>query len=197
MLEQDRDNDLQNQLISIFIVESQDYIQSMTHKLLVLEKDPAGTSKESILVELLRETHSLKGAARAVNNPKIETLAHRLENVLVDLRDGNLTPSGGIFDLVFKTIDTIGAIIQNIKENKEEPVDIIALKNELDKLISNKITPVASHKTSWEEKSKRKPKRIPNRKKDTKLRKQHYLLLKRKFRITSLTQTLQQPNHLL
>ena len=129
-----RDDDLQKQLIRIFVVEATEYIEAINQKLLVLEKEPESENASSAINELLREAHSLKGAARAVNILEIETLSHHLENIFVSMRDHNLALSAEDFDLLFKAVDSIGLLVQKASGAAESTPDTGVLIDQLDKL---------------------------------------------------------------
>ncbi|BBB48790.1 hybrid sensor histidine kinase/response regulator [Pelolinea submarina] len=131
----DHDDDLQKQLINIFVVEANEYIQSINQKLLVLEKGQNNISEDFDFNELLREAHSLKGAARAVNILEIEDLSHHLESIFIHLYEKKLTLVAEDFDLLFKTLDLISTLIQKATDNDNRPIGIEALIQQLDQLM--------------------------------------------------------------
>ncbi len=75
-------------LRQLFRAEAQDGLEAVTSR--VLASGPAPPSAEA-LTEMMRVTHSLKGAAGTVGLPAMVELAHRLEGVLAALgRDPSL-----------------------------------------------------------------------------------------------------------
>ena len=79
------DDDL-NQLIDAFTAETQEFLQSMETNLLAMES--AELKKRSTLVkEMLRATHSIKGAGSMLGFPNVSAAAHTLEDCFVILRD--------------------------------------------------------------------------------------------------------------
>ena len=135
MSQSNHNDDLQKQLISIFVVEANEYVQSINQKLLVLEKGPKNKVEDFEINDLLRVAHSLKGAARAVNILEIEELSHHLESIFVSVREGKLTLVAENFDLLFKTLDSISLLIQNASNSDSRPIDIKVLIQQLDQLI--------------------------------------------------------------
>ncbi|MCW8830648.1 MAG: hybrid sensor histidine kinase/response regulator, partial [Gammaproteobacteria bacterium] len=63
----------------LFKIEGTEHLQALDDGLLRLEKSLAD---KALLEELLRAAHSLKGAARMLGVDSVETLAHRMEDIL-------------------------------------------------------------------------------------------------------------------
>src|SRR3989338_5635305 len=76
-----KENSLKKRLLSTFKVEAKDLLNVMTSGLVRLEKSPSANVQIEILEAIYRGTHSLKGAARAVNMADIETICQSLENI--------------------------------------------------------------------------------------------------------------------
>ncbi len=68
-----------SEMRDIFRVESDEHLQALDDGLLRLEKDPLN---RTVLEELFREAHSLKGASRMLGLTNIEAVSHRLEDLL-------------------------------------------------------------------------------------------------------------------
>ena len=79
------------ELAKLFKAESAEHLARLDDGLLCLEKNPAD---QTLLEEVFRESHSLKGAARMLGLSKIEAAAHDLETILNTARKGetSLTP---------------------------------------------------------------------------------------------------------
>lgn len=101
-------SDIKKQLLETFKAELDDHLKTLTEGFLSLEKgDFQESGAENILSELYRSAHSLKGAARAVNIGDIERLAHKLEDILGAFKERKIELNPDIFDVLFKTIDSI------------------------------------------------------------------------------------------
>jgi two-component system chemotaxis sensor kinase CheA len=94
-------------LLAMFTTEAGEHLQAMNEHLLRLER---GQDDPRLRAELFRAAHSLKGAARAVNLPDVETLAHELENVFAGLTDDPAaTLAQSTVDKAYQTLDAIAA----------------------------------------------------------------------------------------
>ncbi|NMC48020.1 MAG: hypothetical protein GYA47_01110, partial [Desulfovibrio sp.] len=75
------------ELFADFIVEAKEHLETIEPNLLELEKNPGNLG---LLNEIFRPMHSLKGASGFLGLNHINGLAHKAENILDELRKGNL-----------------------------------------------------------------------------------------------------------
>jgi two-component system chemotaxis sensor kinase CheA len=108
-------------LMATFLGELEEHTRALNRDLLDLEKNPQGPARAELCKTLFRTAHSLKGAARSVTVAPIETACHRLEGILADVRDGNLTPGPELFQLLFTTADAIEDAGRRLRE--KQPLD--------------------------------------------------------------------------
>ncbi len=73
------------ELLGIFAAEAEEHIEAINRDLLQLE-EAEGAGSGELLEGLFRAAHSLKGAARAVNLPQVESIAHQLEDLFAELQ---------------------------------------------------------------------------------------------------------------
>jgi len=97
-------------LLSIFWVEAADYLEALNRLLLQLEVAAPGDDAIPRLREVTRIAHSLKGAARAVGQTAIETLAHHMEDLFDLALAGRLTLNPGVCDALYDSLDVIQLI---------------------------------------------------------------------------------------
>ena len=97
------------ELREIFKIESAEHIQLIEENFLRLEKEPQNVPA---LEEAFREAHSLKGAARMIGLTSIETLAHRLEDILGAARKGSARLSSEIIDHLCEGLDAIRSLVK-------------------------------------------------------------------------------------
>ncbi|MFZ1472896.1 MAG: Hpt domain-containing protein, partial [Anaerolineae bacterium] len=73
--------DFMQQLLATFTQEAREHLQTIVRLLLVVERrqDPAADAQT--WADIFRAAHSLKGAAQAVSQERIGTLAHHLETL--------------------------------------------------------------------------------------------------------------------
>lgn len=121
------------EVLKIFQVEAEEIISKLNNSLLDLEKNPK--NKELILV-LFRDAHSLKGAARMIGFNNVQTLAHKMEDILGLAKDSKLIFNTKISDILYKTVDMISDIIKDSTEQGLEVCDIADF-NEQIKVLEN------------------------------------------------------------
>ncbi|WP_448187762.1 hybrid sensor histidine kinase/response regulator [Azospirillum sp. sgz301742] len=81
-------NDIRERLLAAFDLEHKDHLSAIREALRAVDEGHGG---DIDMVEIHRRAHSLKGAARAVDLPDVEALAHRLESVFTAVQRGALT----------------------------------------------------------------------------------------------------------
>ncbi len=118
-------DDLQRQLLQTFQVEAQEHLQKLNETLLQLERQPDDSVRQTLLQEVFRTAHSLKGAARAVSLTDIENLAHIMESVLQQARDAKLELKPELCDALYDALDAIQQILSG------ESVDTSAISARL------------------------------------------------------------------
>jgi chemosensory pili system protein ChpA (sensor histidine kinase/response regulator) len=97
------DGEVPAEVLEFFIPEAEEHLQVVTHCLLSLETNP---SSEQIH-RLLRAMHTVKGSAAQVGLHRISHVAHRAEDLIGRLREGELRPSAEIIDICLDAVDTL------------------------------------------------------------------------------------------
>lgn len=103
-----KENGLLQRLQSMFKIEAEERLKTLSSGLLELEKTPAAERQTAIVETIFREAHSLKGAARAVNMTDIEAICQSLENVFAALKRKEISPTPKMLDTLFHAVDSIG-----------------------------------------------------------------------------------------
>ncbi|HSH04366.1 MAG TPA: hybrid sensor histidine kinase/response regulator [Anaerolineae bacterium] len=128
---------IRQQLINSFKAEQAEHVEKITQGLLALEKEPPAATQQELLADIFREAHSLKGSARAVNMTTIEALGHRLEDLLLQAKDGHLTLTPDLFDLCYQTLDAVGLVIAELDKGvSAPPTPVLLLLAKLDETIA-------------------------------------------------------------
>ena len=91
------------EVLEFFVPEAEEHLQVVTSCLLSLETNP---SSEQIH-RLLRAMHTVKGSAAQVGLHRISHVAHRAEDLIGRLREGELRPSAEIIDICLDAVDTL------------------------------------------------------------------------------------------
>lgn len=110
-----------SQYLSMFLEESMDNLQTLNESLLILEQEPNDKEK---LNEIFRVAHTIKGMAATMGYSTIAELTHKMEDVLSNFREGKLNVTPKVVTVLFKCLDTLENMVDNIAEDNEEEVDI-------------------------------------------------------------------------
>lgn len=114
-----KDKELLKKLLATFRVEAEEHLKAISAGLLKLERASTIEERLEVIEIVFREAHSLKGAARAVNQVQIESACQSLESVFADLKTQQIPLSPERFDQFHQAID---AIIRLLAEsNAEQP----------------------------------------------------------------------------
>lgn len=131
-------------LLETFLVEFEERLQSMSRGLLALEASAPGTpDREKHLQELMRNAHSLKGAARAVEVSLIEKSCHHLEEILAAVRQNPLLLEQHLIQLLFGVLDGLADSGKLLR--KQEPLDgslLFGVTLEMEMFIESTIRPL-------------------------------------------------------
>nr|WP_255570115.1 chemotaxis protein CheA [Cohnella sp. CFH 77786] len=115
-----------NQYMSIFIDEANDHLQSLNENMLRLEQQPEDIG---IVQVIFRSAHTLKGMSATMGFEDLASLTHEMENVLDLVRNGKLAMNGTIFDTLFKGLDALEGMVQDVVAGgtgKRDVADLVA-----------------------------------------------------------------------
>ncbi|WP_078595612.1 chemotaxis protein CheA [Evansella clarkii] len=121
-----------NQYLDMFIEESKEHLQAMNTHFLKLEEEPGNIS---LINEVFRSAHTLKGMAATMGFYDLEKLTHQLENILDGIRNGVLNTSAELLDMMFESVDDLEAMVEDISaggEGKRNVTEIIAALKKLE-----------------------------------------------------------------
>jgi two-component system chemotaxis sensor kinase CheA len=114
---------LKRQLLDTFKVELEEHVLTLNKGLLRLEQGASGEKFDTLVTELFRAAHSLKGASRTVDILDINLIAHRLEDVLGLIQHHKISLTSQLFDLMFQAVDLIKACMHAKLDGNEFPFD--------------------------------------------------------------------------
>ncbi|BCN31511.1 chemotaxis protein CheA [Anaeromicropila herbilytica] len=139
-----------SQYLEIFIDETKEHLQSLNEQLLVLEREPDNTET---INEIFRAAHSLKGMAGTMGYKRMQRLTHDMENVFSEIRNGKMSVTANLVDVLFKGLDALESYLSNILESADEGTndneDII---NSLNNILNVGLGKVADNKEQQEAK---------------------------------------------
>jgi chemosensory pili system protein ChpA (sensor histidine kinase/response regulator) len=93
--------------MEFFVPEVEEHLQVVTECLLSLEAAPSAEE----INRLFRAMHTIKGSAAQVGLHRISHVAHRAEDLVGRLRDGELRPSAQIVDICLESVDTLKKLL--------------------------------------------------------------------------------------
>ena len=131
-----------NQYMDMFLDESREHLQSLNDGLLSLESNP---EEIDVLNEIFRNAHTLKGMSATMGYTKTAELTHDMENLLDMLRKKQLKVNGDIVDVLFKCVDSLTEMIENIGNGESEDlVDVSGLIASVNAIAKGEASPTAA-----------------------------------------------------
>lgn len=105
-------------LLVEFLNETNESLEELDNDLVRLEQHP---NDRDLLSKIFRLMHTIKGTCGFLGLPRLETVAHRAENVLGSFRDGVLEVTPDYVTLIFASIDRVRMILQALAQTGQEP----------------------------------------------------------------------------
>ncbi|GAC43149.1 chemotaxis protein CheA [Paenibacillus popilliae] len=110
-----------NQYLSMFIDEANDHLQALNENMLGLENNPEDIG---IVQIIFRSAHTLKGMSATMGFEDLASLTHQMENVLDMIRNNQLKMDEFIFDTLFRSLDSLEAMVADITQGGEGKADV-------------------------------------------------------------------------
>src|SRR4029077_14748374 len=99
------------ELSGMFVAEALDHLGTIEATLLKLEDTP---DDKTLLNDVFRPFHTIKGNAGALGVATVQTLAHKVENLLDRCRSGQHQVGSAEVDAVLKAVDLITAMLNDL-----------------------------------------------------------------------------------
>ena len=125
-----------NQYLSMFIDESNDHLQSLNENMMGLEANPEDLS---IVQVIFRSAHTLKGMAATMGYEDLASLTHQMENVLDLVRNNKLRMQDFIFDTLFKSLDALESMVENITGGGDGKADVTSIVTSLQAIVRGEV----------------------------------------------------------
>ena len=91
-----------------FSEETAEHLANLERDLLRLE---GGPTDKRLVEDMMREAHTMKGAASMMELGEIATLSHDFEDSLLAMTAGERTPDGGSFERLFGMLDSLSTML--------------------------------------------------------------------------------------
>jgi len=122
------------ELLKDFYMEAELQIDILEQNILVLENNPG--NMESV-DEIFRAAHTLKGASATVQMNELAGFTHIVEDVLDEIREGNVKVFPHTVDVLLEAIDLIKEMLRYRTEGKIYEDDISTITADLKGLLEN------------------------------------------------------------
>ncbi|RKX26631.1 MAG: chemotaxis protein CheA [Candidatus Zixiibacteriota bacterium] len=113
--------DEMKEIIDDFLVEAEELIDSLDNNFVKLETSP---SDLDLLNEIFRAVHTVKGTSSFLGFDQVTELSHKMEDVLNKLRKSELAVTAEMMDLLLESLDILKVLLDNVRQNKEEVIDL-------------------------------------------------------------------------
>src|SRR5918997_1541795 len=128
-------------LLREFLTETAEHLDTVDLELVRFEQDP---NNQTILGNIFRLVHTIKGTCGFLGLPRLEALAHAAETLMGKFRDGMAVTSDAV-TLILATLDRIKEILAELESKATEPEgsdqDLIG---ELERMSSQEAAPAAA-----------------------------------------------------
>ncbi|MGU3359700.1 chemotaxis protein CheW [Methylobacterium sp. M6A4_1b] len=104
-------------LLREFLTESAEHLDTVDAELVRFEQDP---NNQTILRNIFRLVHTIKGTCGFLGLPRLEALAHAAETLMGQFRDG-MPVTGPAVSLILVTLDRLKAILGDLEATGAEP----------------------------------------------------------------------------
>ena len=97
------DDEVPDEILEFFQPEAEEHLQVVSDCLISLE----GSSNTEEINKLFRAIHTVKGSAAQVGLKRLGAIAHRVEDLIGRLRDGETDPSPQVVDVCLESVDIL------------------------------------------------------------------------------------------
>ena len=97
------DDEVGDEILEFFQPEAEEHLQVVSDCLISLE----GNNNPEEINRLFRAIHTVKGSAAQVGLKRLGAIAHRVEDMIGRLRDGEIEPSPAVVDICLESVDVL------------------------------------------------------------------------------------------
>ena|GEM_PF-7027299 len=129
------DNAEMQQLVTTFLTEADEFIEEMEAGLLALEENSTDTT---LIDQVFRAAHSLKGSSMAVGLTQVGSFTHNLEALLLEVKEHRLSISPLVIGTLLKCNDHVKMMIEGLKKDLSALFDSTELLQEVTSFMTKK-----------------------------------------------------------
>lgn len=116
-----------SKFVARFVEETRDHIERLNEGLSSLD---GGHADSELINTIFRSAHTIKGSSRMLKLSGITDTAHHIEEVLMHLRDGSLTYSPTLGQLLYRGVDALSALVDALA-GSDDPISLPAADQSL------------------------------------------------------------------
>ncbi len=113
-----------SQYAELFLAESREHLSACNQLLLEWERNPGSPEPVG---GLFRAVHTIKGMAATMGYGRVADLAHRMENLLDQLRRAGKPPADDTLQLLFRATDALEKVVELAVTGREREADLAVL----------------------------------------------------------------------
>ncbi|WP_106497605.1 chemotaxis protein CheA [Lentibacillus sp. Marseille-P4043] len=117
--------------LDVFIDESTEHLESLYKHLLELEKNP---TDKTIIDEIFRAAHTLKGMSATMGYSDLANLTHKLENVFDGIRYDKIKVQTEMMDVLFDAVDHLNAMVEDIANEGDGSRNVREVVDQLERI---------------------------------------------------------------
>lgn len=141
-------DDFEKELKLGFLEEAGQLLSDVERCYLDLESNPADIS---IIDQIFRVAHNLKGSSKAVGFDEMGAFAHEFESLLLKLKNQELQPSSELVSLLLRCNDHIAVMVNSLKDDMSSTFDSTGLLQEIEAAMQGKLSQSSDIKSEAEE----------------------------------------------
>jgi chemosensory pili system protein ChpA (sensor histidine kinase/response regulator) len=120
------DDEVGPEILEFFQPEAEEHLQVVSDCLISLE----GNNNPEEINRLFRAIHTVKGSAAQVGLKRLGAIAHRVEDLIGRLRDGEIEPSPAVVDICLESVDVLKKTLHQQWTDESE------MRNAVDSLLN-------------------------------------------------------------
>ena len=114
--------------LKVFLQETEEQIELMDSDIIRLEREK---EDPELLQEIFRAAHTIKGSSAMLGHKPMAELTHAMENLLDNLRNGELSITTEIIDALLHSLDALKVLKKEIASDKDSNLDILPVISRL------------------------------------------------------------------
>ncbi|MFC1856029.1 Hpt domain-containing protein [Thermodesulfobacteriota bacterium] len=116
-----------------FIDNTEAQMELFSNSMIKLEENP---TNEELINEAFRSMHTIKGSAGFIGMTSFGITAHKIENIMSMIREGDLAVEEEIITLLLEGLDTLATTMTEFKNDPNSPTNLLGIQKKLDKFVS-------------------------------------------------------------